>query len=247
MDPGALLREIESARPSTPALWWLGASGFVLKYHDIVFYIDPRLFAGAPIDPARVRHADLVLCTNAGDMDAAALAPMLAASPRAKIVVPKSAAAQAHALGVAFDRMTTTDSDLRVEFFRRGLYARIYAVPSSLDGHTPSGGYPWLGYLIRCGGTTVYHAGACRPYEGLADRLKPYSVTVALLPLGGAPRGFDAAEAAQLCEDIGARWLVPMACGDDATGRFVDHMLGHRPALRFKVFATGEGWTAPVE
>jgi L-ascorbate metabolism protein UlaG (beta-lactamase superfamily) len=222
-----------------PRLRWLGASAFRVDYHGMAFHIDPRLEGG------RAEASDLILCTNAGDMHPGALAAMLAASPRAKLVVPKSAAEHAHSLGIDFGRMTTTDSDLRVEFFRRGLYARIYAAPSSLEGYTPAGGYPSLGYLIRCGATTVYHAGACRPYEGLADRLKPYNVTVALLPIGGA---MDAAGAAQLAEDIGARWLVPMGYeGDEAAGRFVDHMLGHRPAQRFKVFARGESWTAPQE
>ena len=49
--------------------------------------------------------------------------------------------------------MTTTDSDLRVEYFKGGLYGRVYSVPSAhpeLDW-TPLGGYPHLGYLIRFG------------------------------------------------------------------------------------------------
>ena len=41
--------------------------------------------------------------------------------------------------------MTTTDSGLRIEYFKDNLYARVYAVPSAhpqLDW-TPAGGYPY--------------------------------------------------------------------------------------------------------
>jgi L-ascorbate metabolism protein UlaG (beta-lactamase superfamily) len=144
--------------------------------------------------------------------------------------------------------MVTTDSGLRVEY----LDDRIYAVPSAHDklDWTPLGGYPYLGYLVRFGGVTIYHAGDCVPYEDIVSRLRPYSVTVALLPIGGRPDNFEIAEAAQLAEDIGARWLVPMnydasPAGGGRIDRFIGHMLGHRPAQRFKVFECGEMWSVP--
>jgi L-ascorbate metabolism protein UlaG (beta-lactamase superfamily) len=141
--------------------------------------------------------------------------------------------------------MVTTDAGLRVEY----LDDRIYAAPSShgkLDW-TPLGGYPYLGYLVRFGGVTIYHAGDCVPYDDIVDRLRPYSVTVALLPIGGRPVNFDIPEAAQLAQDIGARWLVPMGYGSPSSlsERFIEHMLGHRPAQRFKIFEAGEMWTVP--
>jgi L-ascorbate metabolism protein UlaG (beta-lactamase superfamily) len=119
---------------------------------------------------------------------------------------------------------------------------------------TPLGGYPYLGYLVRFGTHTIYHAGDCVPYEGLADRLRPYNVTVALLPISGRkpgrPGNFDIVEAAQLAEDIDARWLVPMhydmfASDTADVNRFIDHMLFHRPDQRFKPFQCGEKWALP--
>ena len=122
---------------------------------------------------------------------------MLAASRRAKVVMPMSAAAHAHAMGIAYQRMVTTNADLRVEF----LDDRIYAVPSAHDqlDWTPLGGYPYLGYLVRFGPYTIYHAGDGVPYDRLAGRLRPYNVTVALLPIGGA-KNFKIPEAAQLAQ-----------------------------------------------
>jgi L-ascorbate metabolism protein UlaG (beta-lactamase superfamily) len=87
----------------------------------------------------------------------------------------------------------------------------------------------------------------------LADRLRPFNVNVALLPIGD--RGFSVSEAADLAADIGARWLAPMHYGtfldadrnEDRESEFVTHILGHRPEQRFHVFQVGERWTVPEE
>ena len=262
-----LIQDIEDSQCDTPAIWWIGHSGFVLKYRNSIFYIDPYLsdslrasfprLIDAPLAPEDVTHASLILCTHAhkDHLDAGTAPAILARSRRAKLVIPKSVAEHAHSIGIHYDRMVTTDSSLRVEY----MDDRIYSVPSAhneLDW-TPLGGYPYLGYLVRFANCTIYHAGDCIPYPGLADRLRPYSVTVALLPISGrkpgaAPGNFEIAEAAQLAEDIGARWLVPMhydmfASNTGDVSRFIDHLLGQRPEQRFKVFACGEKWMVPVD
>lgn len=254
-----LIKEIETAEAVPPRLWWLGHCGFAIKYYDIIFYLDPLLSntgpSASPLDPEAVTHADLIICSHAhpGHMDPESLNGILAASPRAKLVLPKSAAAHANAMGISYHRMTTTDSDLRVEFFKNGVYARIYAAPSAHPelNWTPLGGYPFLGYLIRCGEWTLYHAGDGVPYDGLAARLRPFNVTVAMLPVSGRAHGnFTVEEAAQLAAEIQARWLVPMhyqpePSEDGDIARFINHMLFHYPAQRFKVFQCGEGWQIP--
>ena len=257
-----LIQEIDRTISVTPALWWLGHSGFVIRFATITFYIDPcfsalpdrpRLIA-APLAGGQVHHADMILSTHAhaAHLDAPAIISMLRASHPAKLVLPKGAARQAHAAGIPFERMTTTDADLRIEYFKDGLYGRLYATPSAhpkLDW-TPGGGYPYLGYLIRFGRWTIYHAGDGVRYEGLVDRLRPFNVSVALLPVGG--RNFPVSEAAQLASDIGAKWIVPMHYGTFGEDRgeessFVSHMLGQRPEQPFKVFRCGEKWTVPED
>jgi L-ascorbate 6-phosphate lactonase len=243
-----LIEEIDQTITATPALWWLGRAGFILRFANITFYIDPHLSSeAAPVAPSEVRHADMILATHshARHLDAPAIAAMLESSKRAKLILPKSAAEVAHAQGIPYARMTTTDADLRVEYFKENLYGRVYAVPSAhpqLDW-TPLGGYPYLGYLIRFGRWTIYHAGDCTSYDRLAERLKPYTVSVALLPIGG--KNFSVTEAAQLAEDIGAAWVVPMHYEPGPVEEFVDHMLGHRPGQQFKVFEPGEKWVVP--
>jgi L-ascorbate metabolism protein UlaG (beta-lactamase superfamily) len=236
-----LLQQIGTSPCSSPTLWWLGNSGFALKHRGAILYIDPFLSdSPSPFRGGDVTHASLILCTHSGHVDPQTVPAMLAASPRAKLVIPKSVAIHAHSLGIPYSRMVTTDSGLRVEY----LDDRIYAVPSAHDAldWTPLGGYPYLGYLVRFGGVTIYHAGDCVPYDDIVERLRPYTVTVALLPIGGRPDNFEIAEAAQLAEDIGARWLVPMNYPAGRIDRFIEHMLGHRPAQRFKVFECGEMW-----
>ena len=252
-----LLADIESRACPAPHLWWLGHAGFVLKFKKAILYIDPCLSPSEDrlhppvIDPKEIGHAGLVLSTHAHarHLDPGTVPAILARSRRAKVVIPKSAAEQAHRIGIGYERMVTTTSDLRVEF----LDDRIYAVPSAhpaLDW-TPLGGYPYLGYLVRFGRQTIYHAGDCVPYDGLASRLRPYNVTAALLPINGG-NNFDIVQAAQLAEEIGASWLVPMHYGtfrsaDADIGRFIDHMLGRRPSQRFKIFECGECWEIPEE
>lgn len=252
VNPGArVIADIDRAEAVAPHVWSLGGAAFAFKYHGIVFYVNPSS-RSLPASIG-VRHADLVLCTQAGALDAAAIGAILDASPKSKLVLPKSLAGTAQRAGIPFARMTTTDADLRVEYFKGGVYARVYAVPAAAPGldWTPLGGYPHLGLLVRCDRVTFYHAGTSGPYEGLAGRLRPYNVTVAMLPIEPAVEGcFSPAEAARLAQEIDAPWLVPIHSGAsaDAPGPlegFVHHMLFERPEQRFKVFSPGEGWAVP--
>jgi L-ascorbate metabolism protein UlaG (beta-lactamase superfamily) len=192
----------------------------------------------------KVKHVDMVLRTSVVQGHEQTTAAILAGSPRAKVIIPKSGADALGASGIGFDRMTTTDAGLRVEYFKGGVYGRVYSVPSSLEW-TALGGYPKLGYLIRFGGCTIYHPGACGPYADLPERLKPYNVTVALLPLGAGRYSVDTA--AQIAEEIQATWLVPADCNCDLLESFTSHMLGQRPEQKFKVFQSGEAWTVPTD
>jgi L-ascorbate metabolism protein UlaG (beta-lactamase superfamily) len=254
-----LILEIDQTITPTPTLWWLGHGGFIFRFANITFYIDPcfgtpageRRRMAAPLCGAEVDHADLILATS-GPIDVGTVTGILESSKRAKLVLPKSSADQAHADGIPYDRMATTDSDLRIEYFRDNIYGRVYAVPSARPGldWTPAGGYPRLGYLIRFGRWTIYHGGDGAPYEGLADRLRPFNVNVALLPIGEG--NFPVSAAAQLACDIGAAWIVPMRYGTFVDERndethFIAHMLGQRPEQPFKVFQCGERWTVPED
>jgi hypothetical protein len=226
-------------------LTWAGGRTVAVQYRGIRFYLEPCAAAGVIAD------ADMVTVSGPESLDVNCLSPLLQASPKAKVVMPKSLAAQANAAGIGFDRMTTTDAALRVEYFKDGEYGRVYGVPSarrgdldSRQGWTPLGGYPRIGFMARFGAATVWHSGTGAPYPELADRLRPYSPNVAIVTLG--PSGFTEAEAADLGAALDVPWLVAAPENAAAKQRFVDHMLGHHPGQRFKVFEEGESWVLDV-
>ena len=72
-----------------------------------------------------------------------------------------------------------------------------------------------IGMVVRAGPWTLYHSGDTVRYDGMADRLAPFGVNLALLPINGrAPERRVAGnlwgrEAAGLAKDIGAALVVP--------------------------------------
>lgn len=224
---------------------WAGGPTFAVSYRGIRFYLEPGQACATASD------ADMVTVSGLEALDSPSLLSLLDASPRAKAVFPKAIGERAHALEIPYQRMTTTDAALRVEYFKNGQYGRVYGVPAArrdeqgepqLDW-TPIGGYPRIGFMARFGTTTIWHSGCGVPYPDLAEKLRPYSATVAIVALG--PNHFSEIEAADLAEAIEAHWLIAAPMETGAADRFVDHMLGHRPAVRFKVFDAGELWTVP--
>ena len=72
-----------------------------------------------------------------------------------------------------------------------------------------------LGYVARFGGFAIYHAGDCVRYEGQVEKLRPFALDVALLPINGraperrVPGNLSGPEAARLARDVGARLAIP--------------------------------------
>lgn len=229
---------------SEVSLEYRGGRTFAICYRGIKFYMEPGEESAAATD------ADLLTSGGVTSLNAPAIQSILTASPKAKLVLPKAVAEHANQLGIEYRRMTTTDAALRVEYFKNGEYGRVYGVPAArrdpagpqLDW-TPIGGFPQIGFMARFGGTTVWHSGLGIPYVDLADRLRPYSVNVAIVTIGDGL--FSEVEAADLAESIDATWLVPAPQSQDAADRFLEHMLGQRPAQKFKVFQPGESWGLP--
>src|SRR5512135_1744499 len=136
-----LIEEIDQTLSVTPALWWLGHAGFVVRFANITFYIDPCLSdppgrtrrVAAPLAATDIRNADMVFATHGhpGHLDASSIVPILETCRGAKLVLPKSSSDAANAAGIPYNRTTTTDSGLRIEYFKDNLYGRVYAVPSA--------------------------------------------------------------------------------------------------------------------
>ena len=69
--------------------------------------------------------------------------------------------------------------------------------------------------MARFGPFGLYHPGDCVRYDGQAERLRRFTIDLALLPINGraperrVPGNFTGPEAARLARDVGARLVIP--------------------------------------
>lgn len=232
----ALLADMAAPLPEgLLALWWLGQSGFALRWGQRVFYVDIYLsdhlakkyrgtekphdrLTEAPLLGAQVTNAHLAFCTHrhSDHLDPEALPGVLQASPHCRVVLPRAILGHALAIGLPEDRLIPMNAGDRLAFGDLD----VTAVPSAHDGLdvTTDGLYPYLGYVMRFDSTTVYHPGDTIPYPGLAEVLRAHRIDVALLPISGRDarrRALGTAgnltpeEAAQLAHAAGAKVVVP--------------------------------------
>jgi len=268
----AFLADVAAARRHPGfRLWWLGQSGFLLQWQGRHLLLDPylsdsltRKYAGTDkphvrmtervVAPERLDFVDVVTSSHdhTDHLDADTLGPLLGANPRLAVVVPEADRDVAgQRLHVDPSRLTVVDAGGEVE---AGGF-RIAAVPAAHEEieRDERGRCRHLGYVVRFGAFTVHHAGDCVPYEGQAERLRPFAVDVALLPINGrapqrrVPGNFSGEEAARLAHEIGARLVVPchyemFAFNTASPEAFVAE--ARRLGQRCRVLRAGERWTS---
>jgi L-ascorbate metabolism protein UlaG (beta-lactamase superfamily) len=255
-----------------PRLWWLGQSGFLLRAGRRHLLLDPYLsdsltrkyqhtdkphvrLTERAIDPARLTFIDAVTSSHnhTDHLDAETLLPLLHANPDLAIIVP------AANLDFAAQRLSTdparlTPIDETAPIHVAGF--RIHAIPSAHEAldRDPQGRALYHGYVVEFDGRRLYHSGDCVPYPGLADRLAPWQIDVALLPINGADPArrvagnFDGPQAAQLARDMDARLVIPchyemFEFNTASPDAFVAH--ASRLGQPFRVLRCGEGLTIP--
>jgi L-ascorbate metabolism protein UlaG (beta-lactamase superfamily) len=108
-----------------------------------------------------------------------------------------------------------------------------------------------LGNVLEFGGWTVYYSGDTVRYEGMVEKLRPFKIDVALLPINGpaaerrVPGNLFGREAAQLAKDMGAKLVIPchfemFEFNTVAPAEFIEEC--QRLAQPFKVLRCGEQW-----
>ncbi|MBL0158240.1 MAG: MBL fold metallo-hydrolase [Bryobacterales bacterium] len=230
----ALLADITAHRGTQGLrLWWLGQSGFLLHHAGRFLLIDPYLSESLSlkyeatdkphtrltelvIDPARLDMIDIVTSSHnhTDHLDAATLLPLRAANPGLQFVIPEANRAfVAERLGCDPAWPHGLNDGAALDFGSWHIRA-VASAHEHLDP-TPAGLYPYLGYVIRTGRYTIYHPGDTVLYEGLAEKLKPLQIDVALLPINGTlPQrrvtgNLWGREAAWLAKEIGAGLAIP--------------------------------------
>lgn len=234
-----LLADITAARrdPAALHLWWLGQSGFLAAWGGVTVLFDPYLsdsltqkYAGTDkphvrvservIAPERLDFADMVTSSHnhTDHLDPETLRPLAQANPGLLMVCPEAnRAAVRERSGLPDARIVGLDAGGQSEIENLKSKITVHAVPAAHEALDvdPRGRHLYLGFVVRPGPFTIYHAGDTVRYAGMAERLRPFAVDVALLPINGrAPErrvagNLDGPEAAQLAHDIGARLVVP--------------------------------------
>lgn len=230
----ALLADIQAAKPLPGfRLWWLGQSGFLVQWQGRHLLFDPYLSDSltvkyATTDKPHVRMTELAVAPEKLDflevvtsshnhtdhLDALTLKPMLAANPEATFVIPEANRGfVAERVGCAVEwpiGMNDGETTNIVGWH----FTAIASAHDELETDE-AGRHKYLGFVVRFGDYAIYHSGDTRLYDGLAEKLRPHAVDVALLPINGwSPErhvagNLNGSEAAQLGKDIGAGIVIP--------------------------------------
>lgn len=269
----ALLADIRASdrRDGNFRAWWLGQSGFLLQWQGVHVLLDPYLsdsltkkyaqtdkphvrMTELVIDPARLSMTDIAASTHnhTDHLDAETLRPILAANPSLKLVI-----AEANRIFVA-DRLKIDpamaiglDDGTSVEI--SGIRFSGIASAHETAECDEQGRAKYLGYVLQFGGWTIYHCGDTVRYEGMVEKLRPFKIDVALLPINGraaersVPGNLFGREAAQLANDIAAKLVIP--CHFEMfefNSASPDEFIHECRRLRqpFKVLRCGEQWQA---
>jgi L-ascorbate metabolism protein UlaG (beta-lactamase superfamily) len=228
----AFLADVAAGRadptPDRLHVWWLGQSGFLVSHAGRCLVFDPYLsdsltskyeatdkphirMTERVVDPARLGFAEVVTSSHnhTDHFDAETLHPLFAAAPNARFVLPaanvefalKRLGAEARPRFVPLaDGASTTIGPFT-----------LTAVPAAHEELAPE----FAGFVVSVGRFRIYHSGDTVLFPGIEERLRPFHVDLALLPINGrAPLrrvsgNLDGPEAARLAHAIGARCVVP--------------------------------------
>jgi L-ascorbate metabolism protein UlaG (beta-lactamase superfamily) len=270
-----LLEKIKETREADHALavWWLGQSGYAFKWRDRVLYADLYLsehltakyadtdkphvrMTEAPLRGHQIADAELVLASHkhSDHLDPATLADLFTASPRARLLLPKSLVAHAAGLGLGEDRLLPTDAHETHSF--DGI--TVTPIPSAHEAleWTAEGGYPYLGFLIRFGDITVYHSGDTITYEGLADTLRDARPDLIFLPINGrderrkalgVPGNMTIDESIDLTAAVRPKVVIPhhydmFTFNTADVSEFEAKITERLPDQKYRILSCGERW-----
>lgn len=231
----SFLEDVRAIPASSTSLhvWWLGQSGFLVGWQGSFLALDPYLSDSlsrkyANTDKPHVRMTERVVAPEAlgfvsvatsshnhtDHLDAETLLPMRAANPDLALVIPEANRAfVAERLRTEMDwpRGLTDGASLSVGPFT---FHGLPAAHNRLD--TDAEGRPlYMGYVVEVGSWRIYHSGDTLFYPGMEERLKPWHVDLALLPINGdrperrVSGNLDGPQAAELAHSIGAGLVVP--------------------------------------
>ena len=226
-----LLADIRAAnrRDHGFRLWWLGQSGFLLQWQGVHVLLDPYLsdsltrkygqtdkphvrMTELVIDPSSLSFVDIATSSHnhTDHLDAETLGPILERNPSLQLLVPEANRAfVADRLKIDPAKPVGLDDGSAIDL--SGIRFSGVASAHETVERDEQGRVKALGYVLQFGEWSLYHSGDTVLYDGMAEKLRPFSVDVALLPINGraterrVPGNLSGPEAAQLAHDIGAK------------------------------------------
>jgi L-ascorbate metabolism protein UlaG (beta-lactamase superfamily) len=268
----AFLADVKSARSDNAFfLWWLGQSGFLIRWRDQFLLLDPYLSDSltkkyAQTDKPHVRMTERVVApeklnflnaitsshNHTDHLDAETLLPLLSANPAASLIIPEANRDfVANRLKCARDFPIGLDAG---QSATAGPFT-FHAVPSAHEkiDRDEAGRCHYLGYVVQFGPWTIYHSGDTVRYDGMVDALGKFAIDLALLPINGAAPerrvagNLDGPEAAALAHNIRARMVIPchfemFEFNTASPAEFVAAC--KRLNQRYRVLRAGERWSS---
>jgi len=268
-----LVRDFHTADNVTGALhlWWLGHSGYLIKWNGHGILFDPllsdaivRKYEGTSkaisllteraVDPLLMSGVEWIVITSLDEdhFDQETILSLRSANPHAKLVLPAGSEAEAERiLGPAAPPSIPLDAGAYVDcgpFEFHGIQAANPGIETDDKGHSLD-----LGYVVVCGPFTFYHAGDTDWHTTLIKELRRWPLNLAFLPInrtseaeavrGGNLSGF---QAAVLAKAISAGLAVPchydMIDRDNpSTGEFEETCT--RLSQRFRLLDPGQRLT----
>jgi L-ascorbate metabolism protein UlaG (beta-lactamase superfamily) len=229
----AFLADVEEARPDsrTVHLWWLGQSGFLVKWNSGRLLIDPYLsdsltekyhgtarphvrMSRRVVDPARLEKISIITVSHQhGDhLDEATLKAIRTADLNRQepwnpmLVAPRAIRHIAQQRWGADVEVCL--NDLETYGWADFSILTVAAAHDRIE-RNERGWSNYLGYVFRFGSICIYHSGDTVLYDGLIEQLRPLGVTLAILPINGKLHNMNGADAARLAKGIGAKLVLP--------------------------------------
>lgn len=250
-------------------LFYLGQEGFLIRYQDTYYLIDPYLSDyvdrncstdqvkwvrryDVPVRPEELDFVDYVFCTH-GHYDHAdpdTLQALAAHNKKAKFIVPEPIRETIQSYGIDASSLIGAAAGQKLSLGP----CDVIPVPAAHEElHTDEqGNYKELGYKMCFGNTTLFHAGDCCIYDGLTNLLG--QIDILMVPVNGRSYyklqddilgNMNAVEAVLLAKKIHARLLVPMHfdlydVNCINPAHFVDCLYNINPGQAFHMFSVGE-------
>jgi L-ascorbate metabolism protein UlaG (beta-lactamase superfamily) len=230
-----LVNDFHAAETAAGAIhvWWLGQSGFLVKWNGQSILIDPYLSnsytrpsegtefpikraSERVVDPLALTSIETVVCSSAQPdrLDPETLLPLTAANPNLKLVVPAGIEEQTrNLLGKASPNIVPVNAGTFVTVDSFEFHGIDAATPKiRRDVHSNSKD---LGFVILFGPFALYHSGQTIWHTHLVKAIRRWPINLSFMPINGdekAANGRDSLngfEAAALAKAIGSSLVVP--------------------------------------